>query len=189
MASSFEKASQAPSTLPPPFAGRAVAVEVDFGLSSPIVVYSFTVATGGRLCESNLAALATVGADARSRSLPFIIAGDLQVDPRTLADSTFAQCQGARIIAPTCPLGARVCTRTSAASVIDYFIVSTGLATAAAPAAPVPGWPGNPRRPIPLQLAADYNELYVLRFGTHVALPADPTLRPRTSPPLLGSRA
>ena len=56
-----------------PVPGRPIAVEVNFGSATPIVIYSHYPATGGRL---NVAILATVGADARSRALPFIIAGD-----------------------------------------------------------------------------------------------------------------
>ena len=32
-------------------------------------------------------------------------------------------------------------------------------------------WPGNPHRPIAFSIAADFADLYVLRFSTHVALP------------------
>ena len=60
---------------------------------------------------------------------------------------------GGTIVAATCPLGTIVSTRSAAANVIDNFVVSNGLAPAAA--APVPGWPGKPHKLIALQLAGD----------------------------------
>ena len=62
-----------------PVPGRPIAVEVNFGSATPTVVYALHLVTGGRLCDETFAILATVGADARSRGLPFIVAGNFQV--------------------------------------------------------------------------------------------------------------
>ena len=59
--------------------GRAIAVEVDFGGPTPIVVVSLYLITGGRLSDSNLAILGATGASVAARGLPFVVAGDFQV--------------------------------------------------------------------------------------------------------------
>ena len=70
---------------------RALAVEVDFGGPTPILVVSLYLFTGGRLTDDNLEILAAVGASVTTRGLPYIIAGDFNVDPAVLTASTFAQ--------------------------------------------------------------------------------------------------
>ena len=102
--------------------------------------------------------------------------------------SLHTQGLAAAIIAPRCPLGTRASTRCHSASVIDHLVVSPGLSAAAALARPVPGWPGTPHRPIVLSLAADFADLYVLRFSTHAALPADIPWGLSPHPHMLGSR-
>ena len=43
-------------------------------------------------------------------------------------------------------------------------------------------WPGNPHRPIAFSIAADFADLYVLRFSTHVALPTHVPYGPSPRP-------
>ena len=91
-----------------PVPGRALAVEIDFGTAAPITVYSLYLVTGNSLCDANLATLAAVGADARSRALPFHHRGRLPSRPARPRRDPFAQCLDAAIIAPACRL---ICRR------------------------------------------------------------------------------
>ena len=151
-----------------PVPGRALAVEIDFGTAAPITVYSLYLVTGNSLCDANLATLAAVGADARSRALPFHHRGRLPSRPAR-------------------PRRDHLCTASGRRH--HRSRVPADMPARAAPAAPVPGWPSNPHRPIAINIAADYADLYVLRFGTHVALPADVPIGPSPRPPpLVGGR-
>ena len=46
----------------------------------------------------------------------------------------------------------------------------------------MPGWPGNPHRPVVFRLAANFDELYVLRFSTCPSLPTDLPFGPSPRP-------
>ena len=100
-----------------------------------------------------------------------LLPAELRADPRILAESAFALHLDAGIIAPPCPLSTREGTRSAAPSVMEYFVVSSGVAVAATPAELVPGWPGNPHRPFAVCLTAHYHELFALRFCTRPSLP------------------
>ena len=164
-----------------PVPGRAIAVEVDFGGSStPIVIYSLYLVTGGRICDENLAILATVGANSRSRALPFVIAADFQVDPRTLAPFGDS-------LNVSAPLSSRPCARSALASTHAITPPVSPVMSWSAPAS-VPGWPGTLHRPISLCLAADFDEHFALRFRTHAARPTDLPVRAFPTLPLLDRR-
>jgi hypothetical protein len=92
---------------------RALAVEVYFGFAGPFLLISICLITGGRLCDGNLAILGATGASIAARGLPFVIAGDIQVQPQTLHAASVAPCLAAVVIAPDCPLGTRVRTASS----------------------------------------------------------------------------
>ena len=81
------------------------------------------------------------------------------------------------------PLGTKVRTRNAAASTIYYFLVSSGLAAAVNRIGPDPAWPGAPRRPISLYLAADFETLHVLRFAPRAPLGTVTPFGPRPKPP------
>ena len=151
-----------------PVPGRALAVEIDFGTAAPITVYSLYLVTGNSLCDANLATLAAVGADARSRALPFHHRGRLPSRPARPRRDPFAQCLDAAIIAPACRLICRraprqlpqsqagQATRTDQLPSTLPQTTPTCTCYASAPTSPSPQTsPSDPRRaPPPLWWAA-----------------------------------
>ena len=118
-----------------PVPGRAIAVDIDDCSTTPIVLYSLYLVTGGHLCDENLVILGTIGADARSRSLPFVIAGDFDVDPATCRFGRFPV---------SAPLSSHPSLLSALASARAVTLPASSIISWSAPASPPPLYPLAP---------------------------------------------
>ena len=163
---------------------RAVSAAISFGSSPAITVCSVCLVTGGRLCDHNKKILANIGEDVQSRGRSFIIAGDFNVQPDVLAEAGFSARIGADLLCPsstlgTCVIGVNGCD----SSVIDFFVVSHGLASTVEGVQCDPHWPANPHRPVKLTIMHAFETVQVLRFSPRAAIPSVAPVGPRRRPP------
>ncbi len=108
---------------------RAVAARLEPPGSRPITVVSAYFYDGVGLGRSNMQMLERIGLflAAQGEDAAFVIGADYQVEPHELAATAFGQEVGGVLMASGSPAG--TCRTPTSARELDYFVVSTGLAS------------------------------------------------------------
>ncbi len=109
---------------------RACAARVEAPGCRPFVAYSLYLYDGKGLTKPNLDMLAAVGGhvDAQGDETQFVIGGDFQIEPSTIANAGFADSIDATLYASGDPRG--TCRTARSKKELDYVFVSCGLGKA-----------------------------------------------------------
>ena len=131
-----------------------------------VTLASVYLVTGEGVRHTNIDILVDLGTELRKRAQPFIVAGDFQVEPAALHDTSFPPKIRANIVAPEGAMG--TCVTKEGYSTIDYFLVSEGLAPSVERVYADVRRYANPHRPVYMRLRKDFPERRI-RVWTHRA--------------------
>ncbi len=107
---------------------RAIAALVEAPGYRRMLAYAAYLHDGEGLSTRNMAIMASIGEHIKGNgpNMPYLVAGDFQVEPHVLAAAGWAEKMHATIVASGCRRG--TCRMPNSHSEIDYFIVEQGLA-------------------------------------------------------------
>ena len=170
--------------------GRAVTARVTVGDSPAITVCSAYLVTGGRLCDHNRQILGSIASDVEDRGCPFVIAADFNCAPEVIGASAYPSRLRAEVLAPAGPFGTCASGEGGrSCSVLDYFIVSEGLALTAEGVHVDCTWPANRHRPVQLTLRAAFGDIQVLKFERRARIPVNAPFGPQRRLPSASAAA
>ncbi len=108
---------------------RAVAARLEPPGGRPHTAVCVYLCDGKGLAPCNMEILGNVGTclNIQGKEDPFIVGGDFQMTPQEIAAAGFAQETGGMLVAAGAPAG--TCRTHQSAREIDFFFVSSGLAT------------------------------------------------------------
>ncbi len=157
---------------------RAVMALVEAPGHRPFHAASLYLHDGEGLSARNMGLLSTVGAavGAQGEKIPFLIGGDFQVSPQTLAQAGFAGHAAASVVASGCPLG--TCRTARTASEIDYFVASGCLSACVASVSVDEAAATRPHRPVVLTFRPRATSLRTLVVRKPPPIGTDPIIGP-----------
>ena len=145
---------------------RVVCATANFSGGPNVTLASVYLVTGEGVRQTNIDILVDLGTELRKRAQPFIVAGDFQMEPAAMHDTSFPQKIRANIVAPEGAMG--TCVTKEGYSTIDYFLVSEGLAPSVERVCADVRRYANPHRPVHMRLRKDFPDRKI-RVWTHRA--------------------
>ena len=171
-----------PGAGPIHFESRAIVAMVECpGLPAFLVASAYLKTGIGGAAPYNLKILEFIGQTVGAHRLPWVLGGDFQMTPQDLADTSFPEAAGARIVADLSPVG--TCTNAFGASIIDFFVMSEDFADVVGKASTILDANTAPHRPVQVVVPANAGQMTKLAITAVQKLPNNPVYGPRPAPP------
>ncbi len=163
--------------------GRAVAGMIEAPGCRPTVVYSAYLRDGVGANEENLGYLARIGAHSglQPEGVQKLVGADFNLSPQALDETDFPARVDGTIVSPG--NGATTCRTSKSASLIDYFVMSKGMAKGVESVSVVERSGVKTHAPVVLRFHARLTSLKALALRKPPALGAEPLIGPRLPPP------
>ncbi len=163
--------------------GRVVAGMVEAPGCRPTVVYSGYLRDGVGANAENLGYLAKVGAHCKLQpdGVQAIVGADFNMNPQALDDTDFPTEVGGAIVNPGG--GATTCRTAKAANLLDFFVVSKGMAKGIESVRVIERSGIKTHSPVVLRFHARLTSLKALALRKPPPLGSEPLVGPRPPPP------